>query len=412
MNRKVIALTTMALVTTIASNAWCADTPQFRGPERDGKFQETGLLKTWPEGGPEHTWTAEGIGQGYASVAVVDGVVYVPGMLDDNEGYLFAIDLNGKELWRQKYSTETLDRQAPGSRGTPTIDGDRIYVMSGLGVLTCMAKADGKQIWQVDVKAVFKGQDTSWGFSESPLVDGDMVFATPGGQDASIVALDKMTGDTIWTSKGLSEASAYCSPIIFTFGDRRVLTTMTAKSVVGLDVKTGETLWTHPHETDYDIHAVTPACSGNVIYYTAGYGSGGGALDVSADGTKVTQKWLDKNLDCQHHGVVLHDGYIYGTGHKNGELMCLELETGKLMWKSDTISQGDVVFAEGMLYVYEGPKKGIVSLVKATSTGCEVSGSFEIPKGKDKHWAHPAIANGLLFIRHGGNLYAYKISSK
>jgi outer membrane protein assembly factor BamB len=412
MNKCVICCEGLCILLAVSFSAWGTDTPQFRGPARDGVFQESGLLKAWPETGPALAWTAEGIGKGYSSVAVVDGTIFVPGMGDDNLGYLIALDMNGKEKWKVPYAPETLDKQAPGSRGTPTIDGDRIYLMSGSGVLTCLARADGKKIWQVDTFTQFGGQKTDWGISESPLVHGNKVFATPGGPDAGVVALDKMSGKTIWTTKGFGENSAYCSPIIFNFGGRDILVTMTAKSVVGIEEKTGTLLWAHPHETQYDIHAVTPVRAGNVIYYTAGYGSGGGAIEVSADGSSVKQLWLDKNLDCQHHGVVLRDGYVYGTGHNNGKLMCLELATGKLMWTSDEVTQGDVVFADGMLYVYEGPRKGIVSLVKATPEKFERVGSFTVPFIKDKHWAHPAIANGKLFIRNAGNLYAYEIAAK
>ncbi len=411
---KEIAMLALVLGVALAfsAGAFGADSPQFRGPARDGIFPEKGLLKSWPAEGPALVWKAEGIGRGYSSVADVSGTIYVPGMLEDEQGYVFALDENGKEKWRATYGPETLEKQAPGSRATPTIDGDRLYIMTGRGVLTCMSTKDGKQVWQIDVRNKFKGMSTVWGFSESPLVDGDLVFATPGGPDAAVVALNKMSGETVWTSKGLSEASAYCSPAMFTFGANKVLVTMTAKSVVGIDPKTGKVLWTHVHETEYDIHAVTPAVEGNVLYYTGGYGSGGGALDVSADGASVKPKWSDKNLDCQHHGVVLLDGYVYGTGHNNNKLMCLELATGKLMWSTDEVTQGEIAYADGMLYVYEGPKKGIVSLIKASPEKFERVASFTIPKGKENHWANPAIANGRLYIRHAGNLYAYNVKGK
>ena len=413
MKKLIVVAETCCLLMATSLTAWGADAPQFRGPERDGKFAESGLLKTWPETGPALLWKKEGVGKGYGSAAVVGGIAYVPGMADDNQGYLYALDSTGKELWKASYGPEILDKQATGSRGTPTVDGDRIYLMSGLGVLSCLSQKDGAIIWQVDTLKEFKGEMTQWGMSESPLVDGNKVFATPGGPDASLVALDKMTGKTIWTTTGFSEPSAYCSPTIFTFGKNRILVTMTAKSVVGIEIETGKVLWTHLHETQYDIHAVTPASEGNTIYYTAVYGSGGGALDVSADGATVTQKWLDENLDCQHHGVVLHEGYVYGTGHRNNnKLMCLELATGKLMWSTDLVTQGDVVFADGMLYVYEGPKKGIVTLVKPNPEKFESAGSFTVAAGKDKHWANPTIADGKLYIRYDGALYAYDIAAK
>lgn len=407
-----LARISLAAAMAISVGAYAADTPQFRGPNRDGIFPETGLLKSWPASGPELAWMVEGVGQGYSSISEVDGTIYVPGMQDDQRGYIIALDANGKEKWRATYGEETLDRQAPGSRATPTIDGDRLYIMTGRSVLVCMSAKDGKIIWDVDTRDKFGGVSTTWGFSESPLVEGDLVFATPGGKDAAVVALNKMTGETVWTSKGFSEVSAYCSPAIFTFGGNKVLVTMTGKSVVGIDPKSGKVLWSHVHETKYDIHAVTPAVEGNILYYTGGYGSGGGALEVSADGSSVKPLWSDKNLDCQHHGVVILDGYVYGTGHNNNKLMCLELKTGKVMWSTDEVTQGDILFADGMLYVYEGPKKGVVNLVKPNPEKFERVASFPIPEGKDKHWAFPAIANGKLFIRHNGNLYAYNIAAK
>ena len=411
MIKRAVTLVLGVVLSGMMTPAWATDSPQFRGPNRDGIHVEKGLLKSWPEGGPTQLWKCDGVGQGYSSVAVVGDTVYADGMGDDNQGYLFAIDSTGKVKWKVAYGPEILDKQATGTRGTPTIDGDHIYIMSGVGVLYCLT-ATGKPVWSVDVPKEFKAQPTDWGFSESPLIDGDLVFATPGGTEASIVALNKLTGKTVWTTKGFGEGSAYCSPVIFTFGDRHVLVTMTAKSVVGVDVKTGQVLWTHVHETKYDIHAVTPVRSGNIIYYTGGYGSGGGAVEVGADGSKVTPKWTDKNLDCQHHGVVAVDGYVYGAGHNNSKLMCLELATGKLMWSTDQVTQGAVVYSDGMLYTYEGPKKGTVSLVKASPEKFERVGQFQIPAGKDKHWAHPVVSNGRLYMRYAGTVYCYNVKAK
>ncbi len=395
-----------------AALAEAADSPQFRGPNRDGKFEERNLLKEWPVDGPPVAWIAKGLGKGYASVSVVDGTIYVPGMLGTNQGNLFTLDLEGNITGKFPYGEETQDKKAPGPRSAPTIDGNRLYLVSGLGVVTCFQVPDCKILWQVDILKRFSGSQITWTIAESPLVDGGNLICTPGGPDASLVALNKTTGDTVWASKGLGEPSAYCSPDVFEIGGHRIIVSMTAKSVVGLDAGTGKVLWTHPHETEYDIHAVTPVLEGNLLYYTAGYGSGGGMLELSADGSKATPKWTDKNLDCQHHGVVLLDGYIYGTGHKNRELMCLELATGDLKWRTRDVRQGVVVYAEGMLYVYEGPGKGIVHLVKATPESFNRSGMFRVTEGDGQHWAHPTIAGGRLYIRHGDVLIAYDISAK
>ncbi|MCP4643623.1 MAG: PQQ-binding-like beta-propeller repeat protein, partial [bacterium] len=355
----------VALMVVTVGLAGAADSPQFRGPNRDGKFPETGLLKQWPAAGPPVVWVAEGIGEGYASVSVAGDTIYVPGMVGKNQGTLFLLDLDGAIKGQVPYGEETLDKQAPGPRSAPTIDGDRVYLISGLGVVTAFQRPDCGIAGQVDVMQRFGGQKISWTLAESLLIDGNNVICTPGGPDASVVALDKMTGDTVWTSKGLSEPSAYCSPDLFEVGGRRLIVTMTAKSVVGLDAGTGAVLWTHPHETDYDIHAVTPVLGGDMLYYTGGYKSGGGMLKLSADGSSVAPQWKDLALDCQHHGVVLVDGYIYGTSHHTRALVCLELKSGKVMWETKDVRQGALIYADGMLYIYEGPKTGRVSLVKA-----------------------------------------------
>lgn len=394
-----------------AGAALAAEAPQFRGPERDGHYLDTGLLKSWPEGGPTLAWKMDGVGKGYSSVAVANGTVYTAGMLDDNQGYVFALNEDGTLKWKSAYGPETQEKMATGSRSTPTIDGDRLYLQSGLGAVICMSTADGKVLWTVDAAKQFQAQEVLWVFSESLLVDGDRVFVTPGGKEAAIVALNKMTGETIWVSKGLSEASAYCSPAIFTLGGKRTLVQWLAESMVGLDPATGEVFWTHHQKVPYDIHANTPVGKDNQLYYSAE--SGGGVIEIGPDGKTVTQKWTSEAPQILHHGVILHEGYLYGAGFRNDrKLYCLEFATGKEMWSTDEIEEGSIILADGMLYIYESPKKGIVSLVKATPEKYERTGSFTIPSTRDKHWAHPAVVNGLLYIRYDGTLYAYSVAAK
>ena len=402
----------MLALLVLAGVAHAGDSPQFRGPNRDGIFNEQGLLKAWPENGPPVAWVAKGLGNGYASASVVQGKIYVPGMLDDQNGYIFALNLEGKVERKILYGKETLIEQAPGSRSTPTIDGNRLYLISGLGVVYCIDLTKGEKLWEANVFERFKGENSTWHLAESLLVDGDRLICTPGGPDAAVVALNKMTGDTLWTTKGLSDKPSYCSPTIVDHKGRRILLTETAKLVVGIDATTGALLWTHDHPTEYDIHAVTPIYKDGLVYFTGGYGSGGGALELSPDGASVTLKWTDKNLDCQHHGVVLVDGYLYGTSHNKAQLICLEMATGKLVWSTKEIKQGAVVYADGMLYIYEGPKSGVVSLVKAVPAGFERTGKFAVTEGTNNHWAHPTIANGRLYIRHGDALIAYNIAGK
>ncbi len=408
---KIVAL---AVVMAIAAgSAYAGDSPQFRGPNRDGNFDEKGLLKVWPENGPAVAWVASGLGKGFSSASVAQGKVYVTGMQDDQVGYVFVLNAGGTIEKRIACGPETVEKQAPGTRSTPTIDGDRLYVISGLGVLYCIDLAKGEKQWEVNVLERFGGEKGIWDVAESVLVDGNRVICTPGGKDATLVALDKLTGETVWTTKGLEDKTSYCSPTIITHQGRRILTTVTGRYVVGADTDSGALLWSFAHKAPYDIHGVTPLYKDGLLYYVGGDGAGGGALELSADGASVTPKWTDENLDCLHHGVVLVDGYLYGTGYRGGgKLVCLEMATGKLMWSTEEIRIAAVVYADGMLYTYEGPKTGIVSLVKATPAGFERTGRFEVSEGAGQHWAHPTIANGRLYIRHGDVLVAYDVADK
>jgi len=405
-------LVLVTILVCMIGAARAEDVTQFRGPGRDGRFQESALLKEWPRGGPPVMWVTKGLGKGYSSVSVVNDTIFLTGKEKDGQGYLYLLDLEGNVKRKVAYGKETDERQAPMSRSTPTIDGDRLYLTSAYGVVSCFRVPDATKLWEVDMMKRFGGKLPTWHIAESVLIDGDRAICTPGGPDASVVALDKMTGETVWTSKGLSDNTSYCSAVIAEHGGRRLILTMTAKYVVGLVAETGEFLWKHKHETDYDIHAVAPVYYDGLVFYTGGYGSGSGAIELSPDATSVTPKWKDTTLDCQHHGVVLLDGYIYGTGHKTSELLCLDMKTGKIMWRTREVTQGATVYADGMLYVYEGPRRGIVSLVKATPAGYQRTGSFKVTEGTDNHWAHPTIANGRVYIRHGDTLIAYDIAAK
>lgn len=402
----------LVVISLFATTTWASDVWQFRGPNRDGKFEETGLMKAWPEGGPPVAWVAKGLGMGYSSVSVVKGKIYVPGVVGDQDAFVSVLNLDGSLDGTIPYGKDIAHKEAPCPRSTPTIDGDRLYIVSGLGVVYCIDVAKREKKWEVDILARFGGVSPRWNLAESPLVDGNNVICTPGGNDAILAALDKLTGETVWATKGLTDKAAYCTPAIITHNGRRILVTATEKYIVGVDPDTGALLWSYEHRTPWDIHAVTPVYHDGLLYFTGGSGAGGGALQLSPDGTSVTLKWADKELDCLHHGVVFVDGYLYGTGEKHNYLMCLEMATGKLMWSSKEISQAVAVYADGMLYFYEGPKAGVVSLVKPSPTGLERTGRFTVTEGSDKHWAHPTIANGRLYIRHGDALIAYDIAQK
>lgn len=402
------------LFSLLACAAWAGGAggaPQFRGPNRDGIFQEEGLLREWPEEGPELLWTAAGIGAGYSSATVADGKIFITGMTDGLEGTLSVLDLEGNPVRRVPYGKETDEAQAPGTRSTPTLDGGLLYLLTGPGVVCCIDPGAGLVLWRADLTERFGAKLPIWHFAESLLVDGDRVICTPGTEDALLAALDKNTGETLWTTKGPKDTASYCSPTIITHNGRRILTTATGRHIVGADPETGALLWAFEQKVPWDIHGVTPLYKNGLLYYAGGDGAGGGALALSPDGAEVSPVWTDTTLDPLHSGVVLLDGYLYGTGYKNGgRLVCLEMATGRVMWSTDEVTQGALIAADGMLFIYEGPKAGVVSLVKADPAGFTRTGKFSVTAGgRDKHWAHPAIADGRLYIRHGDTLSAYRI---
>ncbi len=383
------------------------DWTQFRGPTRDGISSETGLLKQWPAEGPKMLWSFGGLGKGYASLCVVGNTLYTTGC-EGKTGFLYAFNTGGKLLWKVPYGPEWTGSN-PGTRTTPTFDAGKLYLMSGHGLVTCRNAADGKEVWAVDTFKQFGGRNISWGISESVLVDGDKVICTPGGPDASIVALNKTTGKTIWTTKGISDKSAYCCPRIIQHNGKRILLTMLEKTVVGIHPESGQILWKYPHKVSYDINAVAPAYANGMIYLTNGYNHGGMMLQLSPDGSSVTRKWTEKELDVHHGGVILLGKDIHGAA-TNGEWICLDLVSGKIKYKDGLVGKGSVVFADGLIYGYG--ENGTVGLIRPSSAGYKLISSFDISLGNEEHWAHPAISNGILYIRHGKALMAFDIKAK
>lgn len=396
----------------LAVNADADDCPRFRGPAGDGKFPETGLLKEWPEDGPKLTWSVDKLGKGYSSAVVANGTVYLTGMDEQNQGYLFALNLDGSEKWKTAYGPELEKKggSVAGSRGTPTIDTDRIFVMTGFGKLVSISLEDGQVIKTIDLVEKFGAEQAKFGFAECVLVDGKKVICTPGGPKASLVALDKDTGQTIWQSEDLSQKTGYCSARLITHNGKKQIVTMLESSVIAVNPETGKLLWQVEHKHFAGVQPNPPLYDNGMIYISSG-GTGGEMLEMADDGLSVTSKWTDRTLDCQMQGTVLIDGCIYGTAQSGGGgLICLELKTGKVMWKSKEFEKGVVFTADGMLYVYA--ENGTMYLVKPDPQVFTPVSKFEVTMGTDEHWAHPAIANGRLYIRHGDVLMAYDISSK
>ncbi len=414
-NTKPISTLLLSILLT-ATTCLADDWPQFRGPNRNGKSAETGLLKKWPEAGPKLLWSVDGLGIGFSSTAIADGFVYTTGMID-GEGFLFAYDLAGNLKWRQSYGPEWTGSYK-GTRTTPTVDAGRVYMFSGIGIMACFNAKNGKRIWQVDALKEFEGKNIRWGMSCSPLIDSRKVYCTPGGKKGTIVALDKMTGQTIWATTGLDEPAAYCSPVLIERGGFRLLITMIQKSVICVSADDGRLLWREPYPAPSDTGTITPVYHDGCLYVTSvvnrGVTSAGTMFELSADDTSVNEKWNDQTLDCQHGGVILLDGYLYGSNwydNTRGDWICLDWDSGEVVYKTTwNGSKGSIVYADGMFYCYD--EEGNVGLAKASPKGFEVVSTFTVTQGSGKHWAHPAISDGRLYIRHGEALMAYDIKNK
>ncbi|MBN1846584.1 MAG: PQQ-binding-like beta-propeller repeat protein [Sedimentisphaerales bacterium] len=392
-----------------------ADWPQFRGPNRDGRSPETGLLGLWPENGPPLLWTAQDIGEGWSSAAIAAGCVYITGQIDGN-GYLFCFDTAGAPLWKVPYGREWT-RSYPASRTTPTIRDGRIYVFSGLGVVSCFAARDGQPLWSRDVVAEFEGQYPQWGLSECLLIDGENVICTPGGTKASVVALDRTTGAVRWACTELTEPSAYGNPQIVEYRGNRLIVTMLRDSVVGIDAAGGALLWRQSfddYHTDRQrlVNPNVPLYHDGGVYTTSGYNNGGAMIRLFADPRKVQRLWTDKTLDTHHGGQVLLDGHIYGsswTQNTRGDWVCLDWDTGRVVYEDSWQSnKGSIIYADGRFYCVD-ENQGNVALVAATTEGFRPISAFRVTRGKGKYWAHPSIADGRLYLRHGAFLMAYDI---
>jgi outer membrane protein assembly factor BamB len=382
---------------------------QFRGENRDGVYTSEKLLKQWPASGPKLIWSAEGFGIGFSSVAATSEHIYLTGMID-GEGFLFALDMDGKLIWKSNYGPEW-ESGRPGARTTPTVVDDKIYLMSAEGQVVCLNSQDGKQIWSVDLIESFGARNLRWGMAESLLIDGDRLFCTPGGTNVFMAILNRNTGETIQKIKTNGELSGYCSPTLIKHGEKRLILTMSGRSVVGLDAESGQYLCQHSHITQYDINPNTPLYHDGFIYTVSGYGTGGQLFKLSPAGNKLEQIWANETLDSQMGATMLVDGYIYGSGQDNKGWHCIDWKTGKVQYTSrDLGSKGNIIFADELLYCYS--EKGDVGLVKPNPNKFEIISSFKIRQGSGEHWAHPVVHQGRLFVRHGDTLLAYDIARK
>ncbi len=385
---------------------------QWRGPNRDGIYPETGLLKQWPTEGPKMLWSFDGLGTGMGSVAISKEKLYVTGIPDTltSEGFLFSFDTGGKLLWKKSYGKDWTGI-FPGARSTPTIVDDLLYLESGNGNVQCLKTETGEKVWSVDFFKDLQCDSVQFGFSESLLIDGDKVFCTPGGKISNVVALNRFTGKKIWSVPAFGEQATYTSPILINHNGHRILVTMTASSILGLDADTGEMYWRIHQFQDNKIHANTPAhFDGKILVSSASRKDSSGLvlLQLSPDGKKADIVWRNKEFINLMEGFILRDGFLYGPGYLQPKWFCIDLKTGLTKYIAKELGGGPVIYADGLFYCY-AEKDGIMALAEGTPHKFTIISKFNVPMGTAQHWAHPVIDGQKLYLRHNEALMVYDL---
>ncbi len=397
-----------------ATNAQAADWPQWRGPNRDGKSADTGLLKEWPANGPKPAWKVTGLGKGYSNMSEAAGRLFTMGDKDD-AGYVLALSpADGKILWSAKVGEaggpDPAQWNYRGPRCTPTVSGDLVVAVSAWGEMVCVSAADGKEQWRKDFRKDFGGKPPTWGYSESPLVDGDQVVVTPGGSQGAMVALDKKTGRLLWQSKDFTDEAHYSSIVVTEIGGTRQYVQLTAANVVGISPKDGSVLWKAPRKGSVAV-IPTPIVDGNLIYVTSGYNAGSHLFKVTPNAGKfsVAQVYANRAMANHHGGVVKVGEHLYGFSDSRG-LACQNFQTGEIVWaEKEKIKKGCISYADGALYCRE-EDTGTMVLLDASPAGYKEKGRFLQPdRAQEKAWPHPTIANGKLYLRDQDLLLCYEV---
>ncbi|MEI7662509.1 MAG: PQQ-binding-like beta-propeller repeat protein [Bacteroidota bacterium] len=393
---------------------------EFREEGRTGVSAETGLLNSWPADGPALLWNNTALSKGYSSVSFGTNNIYTTGTRDTAD-ILYAMDLHGMLLWETVIG-RAWNESFPESRSTPTVEGNFLYTSSGYGDLACIDGTTGKIIWSYKASELNKGTYGKWGIAESLLLDGNRLYFSPGGPETMTIALDKATGKLLWRSASLNDKPGYVSPILINYAGKKSIVNVSLGHVYAVDAANGEILWAVAHirpssyNPEWDlIKCTTPLYHDGMVYATGGYNTGGMMVKIAADGKNASVAWTDSVLDNHHGGVVLVNGFIYGSNWLNnssGNWCCIDWNTGKKMWEEHWNCKGSIISAEGMLYLFD-EKKGNVGLVKATPEKFDLVSSFQVPQGvQGPCWAHPVIRNGILYIRHSNSLMAYDIKQK
>jgi outer membrane protein assembly factor BamB len=384
--------------------ALAADWPQWRGPNRDGISNESGLLTSWPSGGPKVVWKTSGLGVGYSSFSIVNGRMYTQGQRGNQE-FVQALDVKtGKKLWETPTSRNFENDRGSGPRGTPTFDDGKLYAMTGEGTVACLDAATGKVIWQIDSVKKFGGSVPHWGYSESPLIDGDRVIVMPGGRGASLVSLDKRTGEVQW--KTGDDHAGYSSAILADVNGTKEVIALSGQSAFGVQESTGELLWHYNRVSNNVANIATPIYQDGTVFLSSAYDTGCALLKLNPKG--MQEVYFNRDMMNHYSSSVLVDGTLYG--YSNALLSAMDFKTGKQLWRNRSVGKGSVTYAEKHLYALG--EDGVVGLIEANRDGYKEVSRFEYPKGSLPSWSPLVISDARMYLRDQDTLTSYDIKGK
>ena len=411
-------LITVSLLISLPGNKIYSQTtcswPCFHGPDRTNKSKETGLLKKWPAGGPNLIFTISGLGDGYSSVSFGDGLIFTAGKYRD-QSYVFAFDMSGTPVWKSPNgaawaTTASWASSYTGPRSTPTYDNGRIYSLSEAGRLAVYDAKTGKEIWAKDLAKEFNAPRTEYGYAESVYIEGNRLYVRPAGRKGFLVCLDKNNGKLIWITTGIPGVEGYSSSVVFEFGGYRHLAGSSSDCYFGVDIATGRLLWRIDFKNQQGLNLTDVVAKDGYVFITSDYGRGSMLIRLKPSGDMFIPEtvWESKLMDNHHGGVILHDGYLYGSGSNSRGWFCLDFLTGKQIW-NHTRGKGSITYADGMLYLLD-ERSGAMSLVKASHERYELISEFNIPSGgQSMYWAHPVVCGRRLYVRHWDKVFVYDL---
>jgi outer membrane protein assembly factor BamB len=403
MRRTILTVAALLALGGVRIDPQSVDWYQWRGPNRDGRSAETGLLKTWPAQGPPLAWRATGAGIGYSSFSASGGRLYTLGSRASSE-FILAIDAaTGKRVWDTTHGSLFSNDRGDGPRGTPTVDGERLYALGGNGDLTCLEAKTGRILWSKNLLRDFRGSHPYWGISESPLVVNDRVLVNAGGPNASIVALNKMDGTVLWRSH--SDEAGYSSAVLAKVGDTQQAVFFTGQRALGVSVRDGRMLWSYDRVSNGTANIATPIVRENRVFLSSDYGTGAALLELSATGAR--EVYFTRDMRNHHSSSVLVGDHLYG--FSSSILTSLRFDDGTVAWRDRSVGKGSLIYADGRLYLYS--ENGVVGLAEATPAGYREHGRFRINSGQLPTWSHPIITNGKLILREQDNVYAYNVKA-